>query len=167
MLSTVIELTDLVTELLFSIAVGWTGVPKHWPAVAQLYKCGPIFILAVQAQPKMVSVGTQTERFEKQTSTPLPSPVHSDDESCSFMFSWMNMVMFYGSQRKKWEVTYLMRNHCRNLSLTSSKSYSFNFRLFVWLSSLCAEASWCLSLQFAQPVVRKPKERLRSRRELL
>ncbi|XP_058632716.1 uncharacterized protein LOC131541161 [Onychostoma macrolepis] len=38
---------------------------------------------AVQAQPKMVSVGTQTERFEKQTSTPLPSPVHSDDESSS------------------------------------------------------------------------------------
>ncbi|KAF4112999.1 hypothetical protein G5714_005544 [Onychostoma macrolepis] len=31
----------------------------------------------------MVSVGTQTERFEKQTSTPLPSPVHSDDESSS------------------------------------------------------------------------------------
>ncbi|KAK2907406.1 hypothetical protein Q8A67_006391 [Cirrhinus molitorella] len=29
----------------------------------------------------MVSVGTQTERFEKRTSTPLPSPVHSDDES--------------------------------------------------------------------------------------
>ncbi len=29
MLSTVIELTDLVTELLFSIAAGWTGVPKH------------------------------------------------------------------------------------------------------------------------------------------
>lgn len=31
----------------------------------------------------MVSVGTQTESFEKQTSTPLPSPVHSDDESSS------------------------------------------------------------------------------------
>ncbi|XP_077091529.1 uncharacterized protein LOC143742526 [Siphateles boraxobius] len=31
----------------------------------------------------MVSVGTQTERFEKPTSTPLPSPVHSDDESSS------------------------------------------------------------------------------------
>ncbi|ROI15893.1 hypothetical protein DPX16_3794 [Anabarilius grahami] len=38
---------------------------------------------AVQAQPKMVSVGTQTERCMKQTSTPLPSPVHSDDESSS------------------------------------------------------------------------------------
>ena len=31
----------------------------------------------------MVSVATQTERFEKQTSTPLASPVHSDDESSS------------------------------------------------------------------------------------
>ncbi|KAK2906476.1 hypothetical protein Q8A67_005461 [Cirrhinus molitorella] len=37
----------------------------------------------VQAQPKMVSVGSQTERFEKRT---LPSPVHSDDES-SFDFT--------------------------------------------------------------------------------
>ncbi|KAG1959839.1 hypothetical protein F2P79_005978 [Pimephales promelas] len=40
---------------------------------------------AVQAQPKMVSVGTQTEMFKKPTSTPLPSPVHSDDESSVFM----------------------------------------------------------------------------------
>ncbi|KAL1276430.1 hypothetical protein QQF64_036053 [Cirrhinus molitorella] len=39
------------------------------------------FVYTVQAQPKMVSVGTQTERFEKRTSTPLLSPVHSDDES--------------------------------------------------------------------------------------
>lgn len=34
----------------------------------------------------MVSVGTQTEGFEQQTSTPLPSPVPSEDEaSCDFM----------------------------------------------------------------------------------
>lgn len=34
----------------------------------------------------MVSVGTQTERFEQQNSTPLPSPVPSEDEaSCDFM----------------------------------------------------------------------------------
>lgn len=31
----------------------------------------------------MVSVGTQTERFEKRTSTPLASPVHSNTESSS------------------------------------------------------------------------------------
>ncbi len=51
--------------------------------IIQSYKGGTLFILAVQVQPKMVSVGTQTERFEKQTSTPLSSPVHSDDESSS------------------------------------------------------------------------------------
>lgn len=31
----------------------------------------------------MVSVGTQTEWFEQQTSTPLPSSVQSEDESSS------------------------------------------------------------------------------------
>ena len=31
----------------------------------------------------MVSVATHTERCEKQTSTPLAGPVHSDDESSS------------------------------------------------------------------------------------
>lgn len=62
--------------------------------ITQLYKEGPLFILAVQAQPKMVSVGTQTESSEKQTSTPLPSPVHSDDESSSvFMGAAMRHVM--------------------------------------------------------------------------
>ncbi len=39
----------------------------------------------VQVQPKMVSVGTLTEKTEKRTSTPLASPVHSDDESSVFM----------------------------------------------------------------------------------
>ncbi len=33
----------------------------------------------------MVSVGTQTKKFEKQTSAPLASPVHSNDESSVFM----------------------------------------------------------------------------------
>ena len=34
----------------------------------------------MQVKPELVSVGTQTERFERQ-STPLPSPVQSEDES--------------------------------------------------------------------------------------
>ncbi|XDV25561.1 hypothetical protein PO909_029461, partial [Leuciscus waleckii] len=38
---------------------------------------------AVQVKPEMVSVGTQTEWFEQQTSTPLPSSVQSEDESSS------------------------------------------------------------------------------------
>ena len=42
-----------------------------------------MFILAVQVKPEMVSVGTQTEWFEQQTSTPLASSVQSEDESSS------------------------------------------------------------------------------------
>ena len=54
-------------------------------SVTQLYKGGYLFTLAVQAQPRMVSVGTQTEMVEIQASTPLPSPVQSDDESSVLM----------------------------------------------------------------------------------
>ncbi|XP_078108958.1 uncharacterized protein LOC144519589 isoform X3 [Sander vitreus] len=38
---------------------------------------------AVQVKAEMVSVGTQTEWFEQQISTPLPSAVQSEDESSS------------------------------------------------------------------------------------
>lgn len=52
-------------------------------------------ITAVQVRPKMVSVGTQTVTPKvKTTSTPLPSPVQSDDETSSLIdsdhdMSWM------------------------------------------------------------------------------
>lgn len=38
------------------------------------------FFVAVQVKPQMVSVGTQTDGYEKRTSTPLVSPEQSEDE---------------------------------------------------------------------------------------